>query len=90
MDLALTVRRRRSTIPRLLVAAVRPVKGTNRSGTPATAITDTTDGARETSVVAAGSGSRTDHEGEGEGEEAVKAVRAVAAENRHRARQSLR
>ena len=80
------MRRRRSTIPRLLAAAVRPAKGTNRNGTPPTAITGTTDGVRETSADADGSGSRTDRGAE----EADKAVRAVAAENRHRARQSLR
>ena len=82
------MRRRRSTILRLL-AAVRPAKGTNRSGTPVIAITGTTDGAPETSADAAGSGSRTDHAAE-EADKAVRAVRAVGAENRHRARQSLR
>jgi hypothetical protein len=69
------------------------VKGTSRNGTPPTAITGTTDGARETSADADGSGSRTDRAVEEEAVRAVravKAVRAVAAENRHRARQSLR
>ena len=82
------MRRRRSTIPRLLAAAVRPVKGTSRNDTPATAITGTTDGAPETSVVAAGSGSRTDRAVAEE--EAVRAVKAAVVENRHRAHRSLR
>jgi hypothetical protein len=86
------VRRRRSTIPRLLAAAVRHVKGTSRNGTPPTAITGTTDGARETSADADGSGNRTDRgvEEADKADKVDKAVRAVAAENRHRARQSLR
>jgi hypothetical protein len=84
------MRRRRSTIPRVLAAAVKPAKGTNRSGTPAIAITGTTDGARETSADADGSGSRTDRAVAEE--EAVRAVRAVVVvvENRHHAHQSLR
>ena len=84
---ALTVRRRRSTIPRIL-AAVKPVKGTSRNGIRPIAITGTTDGAPETSVVAAGSGSRTDRAVAEE--EAVRAVKAAVVENRHRAHRSLR
>src|SRR5258705_590382 len=80
-----TPRRRLSTIHRT-PAAVRPAKGTIRSGTPVTASTGRTDDAPETSVDAAGSGSRTDHAEAA----AVKVVKAAAVENRHRALRSLR